>query len=235
MIKEIKKVYLFAFVLSLFSCVQLFVTPWTVAPRLLCPWVSPGKSTGVGCRSLLQGILPIQGSNPGLLHCRQILLPSEPPGKLLLLPTKTLGKSTLKNSGAKETSDKHSTNRAVKEPSSVSIFNNPSKPFSHVSQRHCHLQEQRTTYEATFYRSNPVLFPEMQQLHHLPSSSSQTLLSFTLSSFWFPTNQKQEEANKNTHANSSFRCWYQEMPAGKYARMGDNQWGECFQAHEHYG
>ena len=34
---------------------------------------SPGKNTGVGCHSLLQGIFPIQGSNPGLLHCRQFL------------------------------------------------------------------------------------------------------------------------------------------------------------------
>ena len=42
---------------------------------------SPGKNTGVGCHVLLQGIFPIQGSNPGLLHCRQIFLPSEPPGK----------------------------------------------------------------------------------------------------------------------------------------------------------
>ena len=35
----------------------------------------PGKfkNTGVGCHSLLQGIFQIQGSNPGLLHCRQIL------------------------------------------------------------------------------------------------------------------------------------------------------------------
>ena len=41
--------------------------------RLLCPWDSPGKHTGVGCHSLLQGIFPTQGSNPGLLHCRQIL------------------------------------------------------------------------------------------------------------------------------------------------------------------
>jgi len=24
-------------------------TPWTVATRLLCPWDSPGKNTGVGC------------------------------------------------------------------------------------------------------------------------------------------------------------------------------------------
>ena len=40
---------------------------------LLCPWGSPGKKTGVGCHSLFQGISTTQGSNPGLLHCRQIL------------------------------------------------------------------------------------------------------------------------------------------------------------------
>ena len=34
---------------------------------------SPGQNTGVGSLSLLQGIFPILGSNPGLLHCRQIL------------------------------------------------------------------------------------------------------------------------------------------------------------------
>ena len=34
---------------------------------------SPGKNTGVGCHALLQVIFPTQGSNPGLLHCRQIL------------------------------------------------------------------------------------------------------------------------------------------------------------------
>ena len=41
--------------------------------RLLCPWDFPGKNTGVGCHFLLQGIFPTQGSNSGLLHCRQIL------------------------------------------------------------------------------------------------------------------------------------------------------------------
>ena len=41
---------------------------------------SPGKSTGVGCHALLQGIFPIQGWNPGLLHCRQMLYLSETPG-----------------------------------------------------------------------------------------------------------------------------------------------------------
>ena len=42
--------------------------------RLLCSWDSPGKNTGVVCHFLLQGIFLIQGLNPGLLHCRQILL-----------------------------------------------------------------------------------------------------------------------------------------------------------------
>ena len=37
--------------------------------RLLCPWNFPGKSTGVGCHFFLQGIVPTQGSNPGLPHC----------------------------------------------------------------------------------------------------------------------------------------------------------------------
>ena len=32
-----------------------------------------GQNTEVGSLSLLQGILPIQGSNPGLPHCRQTL------------------------------------------------------------------------------------------------------------------------------------------------------------------
>ena len=40
--------------------------------RLLCPRDSPGKSTGVGCHFLLQGIFPTQGSNLGLPHCRQV-------------------------------------------------------------------------------------------------------------------------------------------------------------------
>ena len=41
--------------------------------RLLCPWNSPGQNAGVVSHSLLQGIFPTQGSNPGLLHCRPVL------------------------------------------------------------------------------------------------------------------------------------------------------------------
>ena len=53
---------------KLLTCVQLFATPWTVHP-----WNSPSQNTGVGSLSLLQGIFPTQGLNPGLLYCRQIL------------------------------------------------------------------------------------------------------------------------------------------------------------------
>ena len=40
---------------------------------LYSPWNSPVQNSGVGSCSLLQGIFPTLGSNPGLLHCRQIL------------------------------------------------------------------------------------------------------------------------------------------------------------------
>ena len=40
---------------------------------LYAPWNSPGQDTGVGSLSLLQGIIPTQGSNPGLPHCRGLL------------------------------------------------------------------------------------------------------------------------------------------------------------------
>ena len=41
--------------------------------RLLCPWDSPGKNTGVGCYALPQSVFPTHWLNPGLPHCRQIL------------------------------------------------------------------------------------------------------------------------------------------------------------------
>ena len=49
-----------------------------------CPWDSPDKNTGVGCYTLLLGILPTQGSNLHLvclLHWQVGSLPLVPPGK----------------------------------------------------------------------------------------------------------------------------------------------------------
>ena len=44
--------------------------PTLCKPRRL---YSPDQNTGVGSCSLLQGVFPTQGSNPGPPHCRQIL------------------------------------------------------------------------------------------------------------------------------------------------------------------
>ena len=56
------------------SRARLFATLWTVAcTELLRPWDFQGKSTGVGCHFVLQGIFPTQGSSPGLSHCTQTL------------------------------------------------------------------------------------------------------------------------------------------------------------------
>jgi len=49
------------------------VTPWTVAHQAPLSLNFPGKNTIVGCYFLFQGIFLTQGSNLGLLHCRQIL------------------------------------------------------------------------------------------------------------------------------------------------------------------
>ena len=50
------------------SCVQLFVTPWTIQSMEFSR-----QETGVGRYSILQGIFPTQGLNPGLPHCRWVL------------------------------------------------------------------------------------------------------------------------------------------------------------------
>ena len=57
------------------------MTPWTVHSL----WNSPGQNTGMGSLSLLQGIFPTQGSNPGIEPRSPALrvdsLPAEPQGK----------------------------------------------------------------------------------------------------------------------------------------------------------
>ena len=72
---------------SVASLVSTLCDPRDCSPtppsRLLCPWASPGKNTGVGCHALLQGIFPTQDSNMHLLHCRQILYPMSHPGSPL--------------------------------------------------------------------------------------------------------------------------------------------------------
>ena len=54
--------------MKLLCHIQLIATPWDCSSQN-----SPGKNTGVGSLSLLQVIVPPQGSTPGLLPCRWIL------------------------------------------------------------------------------------------------------------------------------------------------------------------
>ena len=60
-------------------------------PRLLHPWNFPGKSPGVGCHFLLQGIFPTQGSNLGLPHCRQTLYTRLTQSMLASFPSVNVG------------------------------------------------------------------------------------------------------------------------------------------------
>ena len=50
-----------------------FATPCTVARQAPLSVGFPSKNTGMGCHLPLQGIIPTQGLNPGLPHCRWIL------------------------------------------------------------------------------------------------------------------------------------------------------------------
>ena len=59
--------------------------------RFLCPWNSPGKNTGVGCHSFLQGNLPDPGIKPESPILQADSLLSEPPGK----PRTMLGRSSM--------------------------------------------------------------------------------------------------------------------------------------------
>ena len=60
--------------------VSLLSHVWLLPARLLCPWDSWGKNTGVGCHFLLQGIFPTQRLNPHLPHWQAGSLPLVPLG-----------------------------------------------------------------------------------------------------------------------------------------------------------
>ena len=53
--------------------------------RILCPWDSVGKNSGMGCHSLFQGIFLIQRWILGLLHGRQILYHLSHQGEYILI------------------------------------------------------------------------------------------------------------------------------------------------------
>ena len=68
---------------SHFSCVWLFATLWTIACKLLCPWDSPCKNTGLGFHFLLQQL-------SGALMKIQIAGPHPRPGAETKFPGDTV-------------------------------------------------------------------------------------------------------------------------------------------------
>ena len=72
---------LLEYIVLVLRCVLLIATHGLQPTRLLCPWDSPGKNTGVGCHALLQWIFPTQVSNPNFLCLLQVdSLPLSHPG-----------------------------------------------------------------------------------------------------------------------------------------------------------
>ena len=65
--------YILLLLLSRFSRVRLYATPEMAAHQAPPSLGFSRQENWSGCHSLLQGIFLTQGSNPGLLHCRQIL------------------------------------------------------------------------------------------------------------------------------------------------------------------
>ena len=78
----------------------------------------PGQNTGVGSLSLLQGIFPTQGSNPGVPHCSQILYQLNHRGS----PYHTIRLSQFSKCAVGTGTDNRSTDIKVSQTRSTYIF-----------------------------------------------------------------------------------------------------------------
>ena len=81
--------------------------------KLLCPWEFPGKNTGVGCHSLLQGIFPTQGIKPASPALAGGFFTSEPPG-MAHLPRHESWSIYVSNSQTSEAKSKYHHGRLCK-------------------------------------------------------------------------------------------------------------------------
>ena len=94
--------YLHYVKVKLLSCVRLFVTPWTVAYQAPMSMEFFGKEYWSGFPFPSPGDLPYQGSNPGLLHCRQLLYCLSHEGS----PVRDTDRRSTKRCGVHHTDDK---------------------------------------------------------------------------------------------------------------------------------
>ena len=77
-------IYYFHCCLVAKSCPTLLCPYGLYATRLLCPWDSPGESTGVGCRFLLQEIFLTRGLNLSLQHWQMESIPLSHHGSMYI-------------------------------------------------------------------------------------------------------------------------------------------------------
>ena len=70
---HLNNIYWLVVVVQSLSHVQLFSTPWGTTRQAPLSTDFPGENTSVGCHVLLQGIFPIQESDPHFLHWQGIL------------------------------------------------------------------------------------------------------------------------------------------------------------------
>ena len=92
--------------------------------RLLRPWDSSGKNTGVGCHILLQEIFPTQGLNSGLLDCRIILYH---------WTTREVYPCSCSDTSVAPFSQHHNAIRVLVEPLSLSTLRNHPMLLPHVA------------------------------------------------------------------------------------------------------
>ena len=106
-------------------------------------WNSPGKNTEVGNPSLLQGLFPTWGLNPGLPHCRQILYQLSHQGSPRILewvasPFSSVSSQPRNRTGVSCIAGGFFTNWATKKACGTYNINHSS-----CSQGICHLVEER--------------------------------------------------------------------------------------------
>ena len=131
------------------------MTPCTVAPRLLWPWNSSCKNTGMNRHPLPQ-IFLTQGTNLGLLHCRQILYHLSHQESTPFLNVEA---------GKKVNSIKSDTHAPCPRPSASGLILNHPHPdllndwwWSGLACNHCFIH---------FPFSSPFCFPQLLKYFHL--------------------------------------------------------------------
>ena len=161
--------------LSRFSCVKLFVTyGGGCQDRILCPWDSPGKNTGVGCSAFLQGIFLTQELNPllqHLLHWRQALYPLSHLGSRIYVTVYTKTLFILKRSEQKNSALGHCKllfpDRNIKKKKSCQnkfCWSCRKQSVAPIHQANIHSRK------GHFQNGRKLLFHFYSSLHSLPST-----------------------------------------------------------------